>query len=100
MNWQIVTGISSLLIATITLYICVKIKELGESLKTMELLASLAPACEDPNVWALLIRHLVQRKRLRACDQNDEEYLIKLFERLGVKIDSNKKRLVDAIPTD
>ena len=99
MNWDLVVGVMSLLTATIAFYVCVKVKEMVEIQKTMTLLALLSPASENQNAWALLIRHLVEGKRLRACDPINEEYLTELLERLGVKIDSNKNRPVEAIPT-
>ena len=100
MNWNLVVGVMSLLTATIAFYVCIKIMELVDVQKTIALLALLAPACEDQNAWAHSIRYLAKRKRLAACDQTDEEYLIKLLERLGVKIDMSQKRLADAIPSE
>ena len=100
MNWDLVVGISSLLVPTIALYISVKIKELVEIQKTMALLALHAPACADPNDWARVIHYLAQRDLLRAWDQTDEAYLLKLLERLGIKIDTNQKRFADAILSD
>ena len=100
MNWNIVVGVMSLLTATIAFYLCVKVNELVNVQKTIALLALHAPLCEDQNAWAQFIRSLAHRNRLAACDQADEEYLMKLLERLGVKIDMSKKRLADALPSE
>ena len=100
MNWQPIIGVSSLLVATITLYICIKLKELVDTQKTLTLLALLAPACKEPSTWESFIRYLAQGNRLQGYDKTDEKYLIELLERLGVKVDLNKERLVEAIPAD
>ena len=100
MNWDPIISVLLMLIATIGLFISVKVKEWVERQKAMALLALLAPVCKDPNIWALFIRYLAQQNRLLVCDPADEEYLIKLLERLGIKIDINKKLLVEAIPID
>jgi len=89
-----------LVTATIAFYVCIKIKELVDVQKTIALLALLSPVCEDQNAWADFIRYLAHRNRLGACDKTDEVYLIKLLERLGVKIDMSKKQLADAIPSE
>ena len=100
MNWDLVVGVMSLLTATIAFYVCVKVKELVDVQKTAVLLALIAPACEDQNAWAHFIRYLAHRNRLALCDQSDEAYLTKLFERLGVKIDMSETRLADTIPSE
>ena len=98
MNWDLVIIMLLLLTATIGFYISVKVKESAERQKTMTLLALLAPVCKDPKIWSLFIRYLAQQNRLVLCDQTDEECLIMLMDRLGIEVDTDKKRLAEAIP--
>ena len=100
MSWNLIVGIMSILTATIAFYLCVKIKELVDVQKIVALLALIAPAYEDQKTRAHFIRYLAQRNRLALWDQSDEEYLIKLFERLGVQIDMSKTPVADAIPSE